>query len=335
MITAEMNDLLGPILEFERARGDDEARSWRRRPGTRVDLHCHSTFSRERIKWLPGIGYRPLLEPEEVYDLAKSRGMDFVTLTDHDTIDGCLALVERRGGRADFFFGEEVSAAFPEDGTIIHINVYDHDEWQHDEIQRRRDNIYELLDYLHAIDKLFVFNHPTWTQQHRILRPHQIEMLLERCPVIEALNGTRSYSHNAFAWYATRGRNKVLVAGSDSHTHRVGTTYTLSQGSTTAELIANIRAGRTAICGAFGTPEKLREDVWLTLHKNAERRMTETTSYTYRAACRVVEGLGRAVSPLVCLGYHSRQNDLIRDFARAWAHLFEPPPSAAAAGGGE
>ena len=33
--------------------------------------------------------------PEEVYELAKRRGMDFVTITDHDTIDGALQIADR------------------------------------------------------------------------------------------------------------------------------------------------------------------------------------------------------------------------------------------------
>ena len=33
--------------------------------------------------------------PEEVYELAKRRGMDFVTITDHDTIDGVLEIADR------------------------------------------------------------------------------------------------------------------------------------------------------------------------------------------------------------------------------------------------
>ena len=33
-------------------------------------------------------------EPAEAYELAKRRGMDFVTLTDHDTIDGALELAD-------------------------------------------------------------------------------------------------------------------------------------------------------------------------------------------------------------------------------------------------
>ena len=63
----------------------------------RVDMHCHSTASEvaklgiQRSVGLPECA----TPPEEVYELAKRRGMDFVTITDHDTIDGCLELADR------------------------------------------------------------------------------------------------------------------------------------------------------------------------------------------------------------------------------------------------
>lgn len=312
-----MSELLSPVLEY--LPGDEERRGspWRRLPGTRIDLHCHSTFSDEWFSWLPGVVYHPLLEPEEVYDLAKARGMDFVTLTDHDTIDGCKALVERRGFLPDFIFGEEVAVTFPEDGTILHLNVFDIDEAQHREIQRLRGNIYDTVDYLRRAGKLYVLNHMTWTQQRRVLTPWQIERVLELFDVFEGLNGTRSYAHNVFAWQATRGHNKVLVGGSDSHTHRVGTTYTLTAGTTAAEVLASIRNGQAVPAGAFGTAERLREDVWLTMQTSVERRLAETTSYWERLACRLVHRVGRALYPLVCLGYHRRQNTLIEGFVRA------------------
>ena len=59
---------------------------------SRADLHCHSTASEQgklgiqRSLGLPECA----TPPEEVYELAKARGMDFVTITDHDTIDGVL-----------------------------------------------------------------------------------------------------------------------------------------------------------------------------------------------------------------------------------------------------
>ncbi len=311
------NGVLSPVLEFARRFEADQIPSWQRLPGARVDMHCHSTFSDERLRWLPGVVYHPMSTPEQVYDQAKARGMDFVTITDHDTIDGCLHLLNRRGDLADFFIGEEVSVTFPEDGTVVHINVFDHNEQQHREIQPLRRNIYECVEYLRRIDKLYVINHLTWTAQHRVLKPWQIEAMLRLFPVFEGLNGTRSYAHNAFAWYATRGHDKVMIGGSDSHTNRVGTTYTLSQGDTPTQLIANIRSGQAAMCGAFGTPEKLADDVWLCLQAEAERRLADASSMWERAVCRAARRLAWWGHRLACLGYNVRQDTLIRGFARA------------------
>jgi predicted metal-dependent phosphoesterase TrpH len=313
-----MKDLLSPLLEYEPCRGADGQVHWSRLDARRIDLHCHSRFSGESVRWVPEwMTFRPLLEPEQLYDLAKRRGMDFVTITDHDTIDGCKALLDRRGPLPDFVIAEEVTARFPADGTTIHVNVFDIDEAQHDELQRLRGNVYDLVDYATRTDRLFVLNHMTWTGQHRPLKPWQVEVMLDLFPVIEGLNGTRSHAHNAFTWHVTRGRGKILVAGSDSHTNRVGTTYTLSSGATSAELMANIRAGDAAPSGAFGTPEQLRDDVWITLQTNAQRHYLEATSSWKRAICHVVERLGRLAYPLVCLGYHARQNLLIRKSLRA------------------
>lgn len=308
-----------PSHELDGGSGWPGRSDWTGRRGTKIDLHCHSTFSRETASLLPGISWRPLLEPEESYDLAKARGMDFVTLTDHDTIDGCLALRERRGDPPDFLVGEEVSVRFPEDGTILHVNVFGHDEAEHAEIQRLRGNIYDLVDYLRRIDRLYSVNHLTWTRQHRVLKSWQIETLLELFPAFEALNGTRSYAHNAVVWQATRGRRKVLLAGSDSHTDRVGTTYTLSAGTTRDELLASLKAGVAAVHGAFGTPEKLRDDVWAVLHGNIERRMAEATGRWERLVCRTLDRVGKALHPLACLGYRKHQNVLIRGFSQALA----------------
>jgi predicted metal-dependent phosphoesterase TrpH len=320
------NDVLNPVLDFARRFEADHVRPWRQAAGTRIDLHCHSTFSDERIKWVPGILYHPVLTPGEVYDLAKSRGMDFVTITDHDSIDGCLHLLNERGPLDDFIIGEEVSVRFPDDGTIIHVNVFDHDEAQHRELQRVRHDLFDFVAYVRSIDKLFVLNHMTWTAQHRVLTPAQITTLLEHFPVFEGLNGTRSYAHNAYAWYATRGHDKVLVAGSDSHTTRVGTTYTRTEGATRAEVLANIRAGTATMHGGFGTPEKLADDVVQVIQAEVDRRVEEATHLWQRVVARGAQRLARRTYPLICRGYHKRQNALIRAFAQALPTLEPPTP---------
>ena len=58
---------------------------------SRADMHCHSTASQlSRLGVQRSLGLPECATPpQEVYELAKRRGMDFVTITDHDTIDGC------------------------------------------------------------------------------------------------------------------------------------------------------------------------------------------------------------------------------------------------------
>ena len=86
---------------------------------TRVDLHCHSTASEisklgiQRSLGLPECA----TPPEEVYELAKRRGMDFVTITDHDTIDGCLEIADRH----DVFISEELTAWFRGEPQAVHL----------------------------------------------------------------------------------------------------------------------------------------------------------------------------------------------------------------------
>jgi len=86
---------------------------------TRVDLHCHSSAS--AVAGLAVQGTLGLPEcatpPEEVHALAKRRGMDFVTITDHDTIDGVLAIADR----PNVFVSEELTAAFRGEPQRVHV----------------------------------------------------------------------------------------------------------------------------------------------------------------------------------------------------------------------
>jgi predicted metal-dependent phosphoesterase TrpH len=86
---------------------------------SRADLHCHSTASEEsklgvqRALGLPECA----TPPEAVYSLAKRRGMDFVTITDHDTVDGVLTIADR----PDVFVSEELTAHFRGEPQAVHI----------------------------------------------------------------------------------------------------------------------------------------------------------------------------------------------------------------------
>src|SRR5262245_58039666 len=91
-------------------------------PISRVDLHVHSTASQlsmlgvQRALGLPECA----TPPQEVHELAKRRGMDFVTITDHDTIAGALEIADR----PDVFISEELTADFPGEPQQVHVLCY-------------------------------------------------------------------------------------------------------------------------------------------------------------------------------------------------------------------
>lgn len=112
----------------------------------RADLHLHTRHSRRSPEWL----LRRLDVPASVSDPRKLHGdllragMDFVTFTDDDSIDGCLEIASLPGT----FLSESITASFPEDGVRVSLLAWDITELQHKEIQQLRGNIYELQQYL-------------------------------------------------------------------------------------------------------------------------------------------------------------------------------------------
>ncbi|MGH9722892.1 MAG: PHP domain-containing protein [Bryobacteraceae bacterium] len=93
-------------------------------------------------------------DPEALYETLKRRGMDLVTVTGHDSIDAAEAL--RRN--PDFFLSEEVTCTLPA-GTQAHLGVYDLDEQQHIELQRRRDDFDSFVAYLTEQRLFYSVNH--------------------------------------------------------------------------------------------------------------------------------------------------------------------------------
>ena len=99
----------------------------------RCDLHVHTIHSGMcTVPVLNRICRECYSDPEEVYETLKRRGMELVTVTDHDSIDS----VERLRRHPDFFLSEEVSCR-TSSGTDLHIGVYGIEERDHIQMQRR------------------------------------------------------------------------------------------------------------------------------------------------------------------------------------------------------
>jgi predicted metal-dependent phosphoesterase TrpH len=234
----------------------------------KADLHCHSRYS-GRVKHLRFLCARDCYsQPLAVYRRAKERGMDLVTITDHDSIDGCLEVLNRLGDVPDFIIGEEVTAELPDFGHMIHIGVYGHDEQQHREIQRLRRDAYELVGYLRNHRLLYVLNHffhDFWNV--RRVREY-IERMASLFDIFEARNGTLQRQHNALiaallGRFRSLGRAVSVVAGSDAHTlRRIGRSYTASHARSREEFLEDIRAGRSEVFGPDPNHLTLAADIY-------------------------------------------------------------------------
>jgi glycosyltransferase involved in cell wall biosynthesis len=163
---------------------------------TRMDMHCHSSASRAPVvPWLGAWGVpESYSEPEKVYDQARSRGMDFVTITDHDTIDGVMSLVER--GFQNVIVGEEVTVHFPEDHCRLHVLVWGLTPALHEEMGALglREDVYAFAHWLFTHNLAHSLAHPVYSQNGKLTAWH-----LERCVLLfkawESLNGAHAGTH--------------------------------------------------------------------------------------------------------------------------------------------
>lgn len=155
---------------------------------SQADVHVHSRYSDQPNEWfLRRIGApESFTEPLEIYRKARERGMDFVTISDHDSIRGALEIAHL----PNTFLSSEVTVSFPEDGCKIHLLVLGIDEAQHRIIQELRGNIYELRAYLRYEGIIHSVAHTLFQVNDQLTLSH-VEKLLLLFPRFEIVNGTR------------------------------------------------------------------------------------------------------------------------------------------------
>ena len=230
----------------------------------RADLHVHSYHSGYASHFRFLRTRDCYSDPDAVYRVAKARGMDLVTITDHDSIGGCLEFLERHPAAHDFFMSEELECRFPGLPLRVHIGAYGITERIHAEAQRLRDNVYEAAAYLRQEGVAFALNHMFFFFQRQIPLEQYLRAVLAMFPAFETRNGAMLREHNTLIEEVLRARvgdaPVGVLGGSDAHTlRRVGTTYTEAPGRTREEFLSSLRAGRTRVGGRHGTTARYRE----------------------------------------------------------------------------
>jgi len=222
---------------------------------SRVDMHCHSTASHfsklgvQRSLGLPECA----TPPQEVYELAKRRGMDFVTITDHDTIDGCLELADR----PDCFVSEELTVRFAGEPQAVHVLTYGIDPEDHEWLQAHSGDVEACAAYLHDQGIACALAHPFFNVAAPLTRRHR-RRLAELFPVWEVRNGSRAAELNMPAAIYVETHGGAGIGGSDDHAGvDIGRTYTEAPAAATPEeFLAHLQRGDVEAHGEQGSAAK-------------------------------------------------------------------------------
>lgn len=249
-------------------------------PTGRIDLHLHSRASTDTGSWFLSRAVMPesFVDPHVAYATCKRRGMDLVTLTDHNTISGALEIAHH----PDVVVGVEITTWFPEDRVPLHVLAWGIDDALWADLDRARASLYELIDVLEARDVPHALAHPLHRVGDELTADH-----LERCLLLfrlwEGRNGYRPQIGNDVAVRIAQSAGVALLerlaakhditprtagppaltGGSDDHSvlEAAGTWTVTPRADTPGALLDHLRAGRTTPGGRHGSPTALAHSV--------------------------------------------------------------------------
>jgi len=239
-----------------------------------ADLHVHTKYSDRPSEWILRRVGTPecFVEPEEVYRRAVAAGMDFVTVSDHNKIDGALDIAHYLYS----YISDEFTPYFAEYGEKMHIVVQGITEAQFRDIQKARQSIYDFRQYVLDHDIVYSVAHPLFLVNER-LTTDQFEKLLVMFNRFELINGTRDprasklvkaifnaldepmlerlADKHGIEPVGPTPHRKMLTAGSDDHSGLyVASAHTVTpRAATVEEFIEHLRQGRHEPAGESGS----------------------------------------------------------------------------------
>ncbi|MBN1103819.1 MAG: glycosyltransferase [Deltaproteobacteria bacterium] len=248
----------------------------------RADMHVHSRYSARPSEWfLRKIGCaESYTDPLRVYETARARGMDLVTITDHNTLAGSHEIAHLEHA----LVGEEITTYFPEDGCKLHVLAYDIRESHHEDISRIRENVFDLVKYLQEQRIFHALAHPLYAVNDLLTERHFCLCLL-LFKTFE-LNGARdgfqnqvlreilsSLAREDMELLADQYNQspcgedpwvKNLIGGSDDHSAlHIGSSTTEVDGATSArDFLGGIREGRGLVSGMGASPKHLAQNLY-------------------------------------------------------------------------
>ena len=277
----------------------------------KADLHVHTKFSDRPSEWiLQRLGAsESYTEPDMLFETALKRGMDLIAVTDHNKIDGALYLKEKYPDKV--IVSVESTTYFPEDGCKIHLLVYNIDSETFEEIQKYREDIYTLRDYIKEHNLAYSVAHATFNINKRLTIEH-IEKLIVLFDIFEVRNGARNTLNNQILFnilknltpidieklsakykitpFSNTGWIKGFTGGSDDHAGIfIGSTYTMANAHNFESFIEALKAKRTEAAGRENNFEGFAFSIYKIAYEFAKSKSTtfaksalsEFTSYLF------------------------------------------------------
>ena len=204
----------------------------------KMDLHVHSSCSYD-------VPPARAMHPAVLFEKAKSKGLDYVTFTDHDTVEAYDLLGWDREGLIP---GVEIAIKDSENiGHTLHVNVFELDSEEFGELEaiaNQEHDFKSFIRYLRTHDLPHVYNHPFWFALGDKPNLLAVSELVKQFPVVE-YNIQDVMEKNLITVALARKYGKGLVATTDSHAGGMGAVYTLAKGDTFREFFDNIKRGRS------------------------------------------------------------------------------------------
>jgi hypothetical protein len=262
------------------------------RARTGVSLHCHTEYSKEMLDFIPhyaeklpiiahywrkerdsyleregrGIDFStaywsPPLTPQMVYDIeaeqiAEANLASFVSLTDHDHIDGNYSVTDRDESK---LIPISMEWTVPYEFGYFHVGVHNLPKESAADITKllldytfntevqNNDRLNELFAMLHDMPHvLVILNHPIWdiemagAERHGQLLKDFLRVHGRWIHALE-INGFRSWSENKAVIEMAEAFGLPVATGGDRHGCKPNTVINLTQAETFEEFVEEIR----------------------------------------------------------------------------------------------
>lgn len=266
---------------------------------SRADLHVHSKYSDRPTEWfLRRIGSpESFVDPQALYRTCRERGMNYVTITDHNSINGALEIAPLPGT----FLSSELTTYFPDSDCKIHCLVWGITEKTFRDLDELRPDIYALHRYMNENRIIHAIAHPLFRVNDR-LTLDEFEKLILMFKRFEGLNGSRHpragllartvfenltpelivqlANKHGIAPTGSEPWKKFITGGSDDHSGLYSAeAHTVTpHAATVFDFLQHLRDGNHQHGGRAGTSVRLAHSLYGIAYSYYENRFLKNNS---------------------------------------------------------